>query len=179
MQPEIAMQAEISLHTWIAAAHWLAGLIVLAEGLNKLERSAPLQPGLSPRARIVVLLKVAAWVVLVLGAGGAVIRPLIVPGIEQRIETLTCTDAHMVVAFRTDMDIRLQVGTVQNCFARRAFDPQAFGDGFAGCRVGPLDAGGKQFFKPAHWDLFSIFWVAALYRSACCAPISEIHVKSP
>lgn len=80
------MQPEISLHTWIAAAHWLAGLIVLAEGLNKLERSAPLQPGLSPRARIVVLLKVAAWVVLVLGAGGAVIRPLIAPGIEQRIE---------------------------------------------------------------------------------------------
>jgi hypothetical protein len=65
----------------IEMAHWIAGFIVLAEGLNKLERCAPLQRGLSRLARTVVLLKVMAWVALVLGAGGAVLRPFIVGAI--------------------------------------------------------------------------------------------------
>lgn len=59
------------------ALHWLAGLVVLAEGLNKLERTAPLQPGLSLRARSIALLKACAWVLLVIGAGGAVVRPFV------------------------------------------------------------------------------------------------------
>ncbi len=57
--------------------HWLAGFIVLAEGLNKLERTDPLQRGLSFRGRLVVLLKVGAWICLVLGAAGAVARPFV------------------------------------------------------------------------------------------------------
>lgn len=62
----------------VAILHWVSGFIVLAEGLNKLHRTAPLQPGLSRRARGVVLLKVAAWIALVLGAGGALVRPFVV-----------------------------------------------------------------------------------------------------
>jgi hypothetical protein len=61
----------------IVLLHWFAGFIVLAEGLNKLERTAPLQPGLSARARLVVLLKVFAWILLVLGAAGAIVRPFV------------------------------------------------------------------------------------------------------
>lgn len=103
-QPEILAH---TIHAWLAAVHWIAGLIVLAEGLNKLERTEPLQPGLSARARVVVLLKVAAWVVLVLGAGGALVRPLIVAMPLQRIElagvlltdTVSLVDLFFVVGF--------------------------------------------------------------------------------
>src|SRR5205085_1660586 len=70
-----------SVYTLVAAAHWLAGLIVLAEGLNKLERTDPLAPGLALRARAVVFLKVFAWMLLVMGAGGAIVRPLVVVAI--------------------------------------------------------------------------------------------------
>jgi hypothetical protein len=60
----------------ISLAHWLAGLVVLAEALNKLERTAPLAPGLSARERFVDWLKAIAWALLALGGAGAVITPL-------------------------------------------------------------------------------------------------------
>lgn len=55
--------------------HWLAGFIVLAEALNKLERTAPFAPGLSAHKRVVDGLKAIAWTLLALGAGGAVATP--------------------------------------------------------------------------------------------------------
>jgi hypothetical protein len=61
----------------IPALHWLACFIVLAEGLNKLERTQPLQRGLQLRVRVVVVLKVLAWLCLVVGAAGGVARPFI------------------------------------------------------------------------------------------------------
>ncbi len=61
----------------IALLHWLAGLVVLAEALNKLERTAPLAPGLCPRARAVVWCKVVAWWLLAVGAGGALVTPML------------------------------------------------------------------------------------------------------
>lgn len=75
-----------SIYTAATVAHWFFGFIVVAEGLNKLERSAPLARGLSARQRFVALLKVLAWVLLVLGAGGAVIRPLVVTGIGVNVQ---------------------------------------------------------------------------------------------
>lgn len=62
------------------ALHWIAGLIVLAEALNKLERSCPLRPGLSARQRLVVWLKTLGWSLLAMGSGSAVFAPLLVPG---------------------------------------------------------------------------------------------------
>lgn len=59
----------------ITVVHWLAGLVVLAEALNKLERTNVLQRGLSRRQRLSALAKALAWVLLALGAGGAVITP--------------------------------------------------------------------------------------------------------
>jgi hypothetical protein len=58
--------------------HWLAALIVLLEAMNKLERCAPLRPGLTPAARLVAVLKAVAWVPIALGAAGAVVRPALV-----------------------------------------------------------------------------------------------------
>lgn len=57
--------------------HWLCGLVVLAEALNKLERTAPCRRGLSPRERATEVLKAIAWLLLALGAGGAVATPIL------------------------------------------------------------------------------------------------------
>jgi hypothetical protein len=61
----------------ISSIHWLAGIVVLAEALNKLERTAPCLPGLTPHQRTVVWLKAMAWALLALGAGGAIVTPMI------------------------------------------------------------------------------------------------------
>lgn len=57
--------------------YWLACLVILAESLNKLERSHLLQPGLRRGVRVVTALKVAAWMLLAIGAAGGVIGPLV------------------------------------------------------------------------------------------------------
>lgn len=61
--------------TVLQIVHWLAALIVLAEALNKLERTAPCAAGLTPHQRLVDGLKALAWGLLALGAGGGVIAP--------------------------------------------------------------------------------------------------------
>lgn len=57
--------------------HIIAGLIVVAEALNKLERTAPFAPGMSAHLRLVDGLKALAWMLLALGAGGAVATPML------------------------------------------------------------------------------------------------------
>jgi hypothetical protein len=69
----------MSLDTLLQITHVVAGLIVLAEALNKLERAAPLAGGLTPRQRVVDGLKALAWALLALGAGGALAGPLLQP----------------------------------------------------------------------------------------------------
>jgi len=56
--------------------HWLAGLVVLAEALNKLQRTAPCARGLSRQVRITVWLKTLAWLLLAVGGAGALVTPL-------------------------------------------------------------------------------------------------------
>ena len=65
--------------TAVQVIHWLAAFVVMAEALNKLERTAPFAPGLAPRTRLVDGLKALAWMLLALGAGGALIGPLLEP----------------------------------------------------------------------------------------------------
>lgn len=60
---------------WII--HVLAGLVVVVEALNKLERCDVLAPGLDSSGRLVELLKVIAWMLLALGAGGAIAGPVL------------------------------------------------------------------------------------------------------
>lgn len=60
----------------LQAVHWGAGLIVLAEALNKLERTAPCRRGLNPRERATEWLKALAWLFLAFGGAGAFLAPL-------------------------------------------------------------------------------------------------------
>lgn len=63
--------------TALQVAHALASLIVLAEALNKLERTAPTLPGLSAHERLLCILKSGAWGLLAMGAGGGVASPVL------------------------------------------------------------------------------------------------------
>lgn len=65
------------MSTTLQILHWLAGLAVLAEALNKLERTCPLERGLSRHARLLEVLKALAWLLLALGAAGALVTPLL------------------------------------------------------------------------------------------------------
>jgi hypothetical protein len=57
--------------------HWASALVVLAEALNKIERTDPLAPGLCVRQRMVESLKALAWLPLALGAAGALAGPVL------------------------------------------------------------------------------------------------------
>ena len=94
------------MSTPLEALHWLAGLVVLAEALNKLERTAPLAQGLTPRQRVVDGLKALAWALLALGAGGAVAAPALhAAGVEVgawpllRLENPTLAETSVLLGF--------------------------------------------------------------------------------
>ena len=83
--------------TWLQLIHFTAGLLVLAEALNKLERTAPLRPGLKTRERATEWLKAVAWSLLALGGAGAVIAPalpFLLPA-----QTPTLPDVCVIVGF--------------------------------------------------------------------------------
>ena len=79
--------------TLINTLHWLSGIVVLAEALNKLERTTPLRHGLMPRERATEWLKAGAWALLAIGGGGAVITPLM------PLEPPTLQDSCVMVGF--------------------------------------------------------------------------------
>lgn len=63
------------MNSTLQVLHWLAGFVVLAEALNKVERTHPCASSLSLRERVSEILKALAWLLLALGAGGALIGP--------------------------------------------------------------------------------------------------------
>lgn len=48
--------------------YWLSALIIMAEGLNKLEQTSPFAKGLTRRERLVAGLKAMAWLLLTFGS---------------------------------------------------------------------------------------------------------------
>lgn len=73
------------MSTTLQIIQWVAGFIVLAEALNKLERTTPFAPGMTAHDRVVDALKALAWMLLAIGAGGAVATPaLTVLGMDAR-----------------------------------------------------------------------------------------------
>lgn len=69
----------VAIQSALQVLHVVAGLIVLFEALNKLERTAPFAAGMTPHQRVVDGLKALAWALLALGAGGALAGPLMQP----------------------------------------------------------------------------------------------------
>lgn len=61
----------------VGVLHFLCGLLVLAEALNKLQRCHPLRRGLGWRLFVTEWLKAIAWAMLALGGGGAVATPFL------------------------------------------------------------------------------------------------------
>lgn len=61
----------------IQILHIVSAIVVLAEALNKLERCAPFAPSMTARARVVDGLKALAWMLLAMGAAGALASPLL------------------------------------------------------------------------------------------------------
>ncbi|WP_280189061.1 hypothetical protein [Delftia sp. PS-11] len=58
---------------------WIFGLVVLAEALNKLERTRPCLPGLTANGRLLAWLKALAWALLALAGAGALVAPIFDP----------------------------------------------------------------------------------------------------
>lgn len=52
------------------------GVVVLAEALNKLERTRPCAEGLSRNARLLQWLKALAWLLLACAGAGAMVGPM-------------------------------------------------------------------------------------------------------
>lgn len=60
--------------------YWVAGVIVFAESLNKLERTDPFCSGMRARWHVVVWLKALAWMLLAAGGFLAMVSPLLTDG---------------------------------------------------------------------------------------------------
>jgi hypothetical protein len=97
------------MSTALQILHALAGLIVVAEALNKLERTDILLPGRSVRQCCVDALKAIAWMLLALGAAGSLAAPVLlalgVPpdtgGMLARLERPTLAEVLVLTGFAT------------------------------------------------------------------------------
>src|SRR5690606_10087424 len=82
--------------------------------------------------------------------GKHLMADLVAPfGIEQQIESLASRQAHVVPAFRADVQVRFEVGRVEHRVARRALHPDSFGDLLAACGRS-LDARRQKLVEPGH-----------------------------
>lgn len=57
----------------MSALLFVLGVVVLAEALNKLERTRPCARGISPHQRLLAWLKAVAWSLLALAGAGALV----------------------------------------------------------------------------------------------------------
>lgn len=80
--------------------YWLGGFIVLAEALNKLERTAPCRRGLAWRERTTEILKAIAWTLLALGGAGVLASPLL-PGPQPSMQDICIVLGFAVLIVRT------------------------------------------------------------------------------
>ena len=63
--------------TLMAGVYWLAAFVVLAESLNKLQRTDVLRRGMTRWTRLRELLNVLGWGLFATGAAGALVAPLL------------------------------------------------------------------------------------------------------
>lgn len=62
--------------TILLFVHWIAGFVVLAAGLHRLEHLNLFGKGLSRKDRAFICLEAVAWAALCVGAAGAIVTPL-------------------------------------------------------------------------------------------------------
>ena len=79
--------------TLLLCIHWLCGVVVLTEALNKLERTAPCRAGMRPRETVTEWLKALAWFLLAMGGGAAVAGPFL------QLDKPTLGDAAFALGF--------------------------------------------------------------------------------
>ena len=72
------------------------------------------------------------------------------------IQAFARINAHVVTALRTNREMSLDIGVVQNRFTTTALYPQALGHSLAISRIALLDLGRKNFIDPAHGDIVTI-----------------------
>src|SRR4029077_13442816 len=70
--------------------------------------------------------------------------------IEQLLDALARRYSSVMRAFRTHVEVLLQIGAVQGRFARRTLDPQPLGNRFLGDPRRRLDTRLKELLQPAH-----------------------------
>lgn len=59
----------------MSALLFALGVVVLAEALNKLERTCPCARGITPHQRLLAWLKAVAWLLLAWAGAGALVGP--------------------------------------------------------------------------------------------------------
>lgn len=59
----------------MSALLFVLGIVVLAEALNKLERTCPCARGITPHQRLLAWLKAIAWLLLAWAGAGALVGP--------------------------------------------------------------------------------------------------------
>ena len=59
----------------MSALLFVLGVVVLAEALNKLERTCPCARGITPHQRLLAWLKAIAWLLLAWAGAGALVGP--------------------------------------------------------------------------------------------------------
>lgn len=59
--------------------YWVSAWVILAEGLNKLERTSPLAKGLTMRQRAIAVMKASGWLLLTFGAALIAASPWLPP----------------------------------------------------------------------------------------------------
>lgn len=59
----------------MSALLFVLGVVVLAEALNKLERTCPFAHGITPHQRLLAWLKAIAWLLLAWAGAGALVGP--------------------------------------------------------------------------------------------------------
>lgn len=59
----------------MSALLFVLGVVVLAEALNKLERTCPCAHGITPHQRLLAWLKAIAWLLLAWAGAGALVGP--------------------------------------------------------------------------------------------------------
>lgn len=75
----------------MSALDWmvlLSGVVVLAEALNKIERTAPRAPGLPLRLRVAEWLKALAWCLLAVGSALHIGSSLLGPAVWEGMAAL-------------------------------------------------------------------------------------------